>query len=43
MPLTKIGKKILKNFQEEYGKIKGKKIFYAFENKHKNLKKEIKK
>lgn len=34
MPLSKKGKKILKEFQEEYGKEKGTTIFYAWENKH---------
>ena len=35
MPLTKIGMKIKGNFQKEYGKKKGTKIFYAWERKHK--------
>ena len=35
MPLSKTGKKIKKNFIEEYGKEKGEKIFYAWENKTK--------
>jgi hypothetical protein len=29
MPLTSKGKKILRKFQEEYGKEEGKKFFYA--------------
>ena len=29
MPLTKKGKKILKQMQKEYGKVKGKQVFYA--------------
>jgi len=37
MPLSKVGKEILKNFEKEYGKKKGEGIFYAWENKHKNL------
>ena len=39
MPLTKTGKKILKAFEEEYGKKKGDRIFYAWEKKHKFVKK----
>lgn len=35
MTLTKIGKKILKEFESEYGKKKGKEIFYGWENKNK--------
>jgi len=31
-------KKLLKIFQKEYGKEKGKKIFYAWENKNKQKK-----
>jgi len=34
MPLTKRGKKVLRKFKREYGKIKGKKVFYAFIRKH---------
>ena len=37
MPLSKIGKKILGNFKQEYGKKKGEDFFYAWEHKHKNL------
>jgi len=33
MPLTKKGKKIKKAMEEQYGKEKGKKVFYASENK----------
>jgi hypothetical protein len=33
MPLTKKGKKILKNMEEEYGPKKAKKVFYASANK----------
>lgn len=36
MPLTKTGKEILKNFEEEYGKLKGDNYFYAWENKHRH-------
>lgn len=33
MPLTKKGKKIKSAMQEQYGKEKGEKVFYASENK----------
>jgi len=33
MPLNTKGKKILKAMQKEYGKEKGKTVFYASENK----------
>jgi len=33
MPLNKKGKKILAEMQKEYGKEKGKAVFYASENK----------
>ena len=33
MPLNKKGKKILAEMQKEYGKDKGKAVFYASENK----------
>lgn len=33
MPLTKKGKKILKEMEQEYGKKKGLAIFYASRNK----------
>lgn len=33
MPLTKKGKKIKKKMESEYGAKKGKKVFYASENK----------
>lgn len=35
MPLNKKGKKILKAMEKEYGKEKGKQVFYASENKGK--------
>lgn len=34
MPLTKLGKKILRKFRKEYGKTKGTKVFYATIKKH---------
>jgi len=43
MPLKKKGKKLKKIFEEEYGKKKGDKIFYAYENKNKNLKRKRRK
>lgn len=33
MPLTKKGKKIMKNMKSEYGEKKGKQVFYASQNK----------
>ena len=33
-PLNKTGKKILKNMQKQYGKVKGKGVFYASIKKH---------
>ena len=33
MPLTAKGKKILANMKEQYGSERGKKIFYASQNK----------
>jgi len=33
MPLTKKGEKIKKEMEKEYGKKKGKKVFYASQNK----------
>jgi hypothetical protein len=33
MPLTKKGKKIMTSMKKEYGKEKGKKVFYASANK----------
>lgn len=33
MPLTQKGKKILTNMKESYGSEKGKKVFYASQNK----------
>lgn len=44
MPLTKKGTKIMKAMKKEYGEEKGKKVFYASQNKgtikgtHKNAK-----
>jgi hypothetical protein len=35
MPLTKSGKRILRRFQKQYGKKKGKEYFYASINKGK--------
>lgn len=35
MPLTKKGEEILEIFQQEYGKEKGKRNFYATMNRHK--------
>ena len=32
MPISKAGKKIMKNMKKEYGPKKGKKVFYAMEN-----------
>jgi len=40
MPLTKVGKEILRNMQKEYGLAKGKAIFYAWEHRHKWVKKK---
>jgi hypothetical protein len=37
MPLTKKGRKLKGLFMEEYGKRRGQRIFYAFENKHKGM------
>lgn len=34
MPLTKKGKTMLNTLIKEYGKTKGRKIFYSMENKH---------
>ena len=33
MPLTKKGKKIMRRMKKTYGKKKGKKVFYASQNK----------
>jgi hypothetical protein len=33
MPLTEKGKKIMKSMKKQYGKKRGKKIFYASKNK----------
>lgn len=41
MPLTKTGKRVMKNFQKEYGKDEGKRIFYAYTNARKELKKDL--
>ena len=35
MPLTKSGKKVLKNMKKEYGDKKGEEVFYASINKGK--------
>ena len=35
MPLTKSGKKVMKSMKKEYGKKKGKSVFYASINKEK--------
>lgn len=43
MPLTNKGKKLLKAFEKEYGKKKGKNVFYAYEHKHLGLKRHTKK
>ncbi len=40
MPLTKKGKKIKSAMVKSYGKKKGEQVFYAYENKHKKLKKK---
>lgn len=37
MPLTKTGKKVKRKMERHYGKIKGKRVFYALENKRKGL------
>jgi hypothetical protein len=34
MPLTKKGKRVRKDFLEQYGKRRGNSIFYAYENKN---------
>lgn len=39
MPLTKKGKKVYKAMVKEYGREKGRRVFYAYERKHKGLKK----
>lgn len=41
MPLTKIGKKVEKKFEKEYGEKKGKSVFYATENKNKKFAKAM--
>lgn len=43
MPLTKLGRKIEKSFKKEYGKKKGEKVFYAWENKNKGMTEKKKK
>jgi hypothetical protein len=35
MPLSRKGRKIKRAMEKEYGEKKGKRVFYAFENKHK--------
>ena len=42
MPLTKKMKEIKRNFQIEYGRERGERMFYAWENKS-NKKKKLKK
>ena len=42
MPLTKQGKKTKRAMIKTYGAKKGKQVFYAYENKHKGLKKKKK-
>lgn len=37
MPLTKSGKRMLKDFERQYGKKKGKSYFYAFIKKFPRL------
>lgn len=34
MPLTKSGKRIIRTFEREYGKVKGKRVFYEFMRSH---------
>ena len=34
MPLTKTGKRVLTRFKKEYGKKKGKEVFYAYMKLH---------
>lgn len=41
MPLTKVGKKVKGAFEKEYGEKKGKKYFYAKENKDKGFAKAM--
>ena len=43
MPLSTKGKKILNEFRKEYGSKKGEMIFYAWENKNKEVRKYDKK
>lgn len=43
MPLTKLGAKIKGKFKDTYGKKKGEKVFYAWENKHKGMTEKMKK
>lgn len=42
MPLSAVGKKILKRFRQEYGAKEGKSYFYAKENKDKKFARLIK-
>ena len=35
MPLTKSGKKVLRNMKKEYGEKKGEEVFHALMNKNK--------
>lgn len=39
MPLSKKGKKMLSSMVKEYGAKKGKRVFYAMENRLKGIKK----
>jgi len=41
MPLTKSGRKVMKNMKKEYGAEKGKSVFYATMNKRKSLGKKL--
>ena len=34
MPLTSLGNKMRKQIEKEYGKVKGKSVFYAMAHKH---------
>lgn len=41
MPLTKTGKKVMSKMAKQYGKKKGKQVFYATANKKKELGKKL--
>lgn len=43
MPLTKLGKRIKKSMKKTYGKNKGERVFYAWENKNKGVTEKKKK